>query len=753
MLLILAAAAHGDQLRFDRAAQWSEWNFARSAVRLAGNSVEPVQFHKNVNAALNAAEFGGGILKVGSNRFQAARLIDGDATTGWAPDPDSDPLDWFVEIDLGRAVTAHRIELLFDETAPPFELFELFLSTGEPATDVVGNPIQGRLVFRLSERFRENRQHRLVYEPEILFETPIEALRIEAFAFSAEARLTEVIVETPGDNLALRLVERGGAIEAVNDFTGEPAPASLSNVQLLVDGSIPNFWRNGSEPRKTWPTWSQITLDLGATYLVDFVRIVGFLVPRREIQFKLYEVVTSDGSLAPDGTLIWAKHFSGLPSDHTRQIGIADHVFEAIPSRFVRINWLIWDPACANFNRTAGQNTKSICFARGSTSEIQVFGEGYPQAVTLTSPLIDLTESKNLNSIEWGATTPAGTRVEVRTRTGDEVVEQLTFRDKNGKEVTEKKWGRLIPAFRGPIDTMSVAGGDWSPWSTIYPESGARALSPTPRRLMEISARLVTERTDDAPRLDWLAVNFTDPIAAQTFGEVVPLLATPGEVTEFSYYLRPEGSPTGFDQVLLQASALPRFVSASLNGAASEVSVESDSSGFRVTFPTRVRSGDVLELRFESTLYVQSTRFDVFLQDSRLGDEIRQQVDAGDASEEVESSTNVVRLPLDAKLLYNVELSSRIITPNGDLFNDELLIDVDLTNVLLPRPVRVTVYDLAGRRVWSEEQLISAGQHRFLWGGVQSDGALAPPGLYVLELQLSADAREESVRRTVGIAY
>ena len=114
MLLILAAAAYGDQLRFDRAAQWGEWKFPRSAVRLAGNSVEPEQFHKNVNATLNAAEFGGGILKVGSNRFQAARLIDGDATTGWAPDPDSDPQDWFVEIDLGRAVTAHRIELLFE---------------------------------------------------------------------------------------------------------------------------------------------------------------------------------------------------------------------------------------------------------------------------------------------------------------------------------------------------------------------------------------------------------------------------------------------------------------------------------------------------------------------------------------------------------------------------------------------------------------------------------------------------------------
>ena len=752
-LLCPVTGASAEQMRFDRASQWSQWEYARSAVRLAGNSVEPVRFRKDVNAAANVTEFGGGILDVGSNRFQAGRILDGDPATGWAPEPDTDREDWFVEIDLGRAVSARRIELLFDEGSPPFDLFELFLSTGEPAVDLVGNPIEGSLVFRLSERFRENQRHHLVYEPEILFETPIQVLRLEVLSFPPEARLTEVIVETPGDNLAVNLLDRGGALEIVNDFTGDGDLVSLTNGQLMVDGSIPNGWRNGSEPRKTHPTWSQITLDLGATYLVDFVRIISSIGAGRGFNFKLYELLTSDGSLAPDGSLIWDKHFTGLAGDRNQQTGIADHVFPALSGRFVRINWLIWDTACADFFGTAGQNTKWICFARGSTQEIQVFGEGFPRAVGLTSPLIDFGEAKNLNSVEWAGTTPDGTRLEVRSRSGSDVVEQLAFRDKNGKEVTPRKWERLIPSFRGPIDTVRVAGGDWSPWSTIYPESGARALSPSPRRYLELNTRLVTEVSDVAPRMDWLAVNFTDPIAEETFGEVVPLLVRPGVETEFSYFLRPGSSPAGFDQISLQASTVPRFSLALVNGVVSDVAVESDSSGFRVTFPQRLRGGDLVELRFGSTVFIQSTRFDAFLQDSRLGDGIRQQVDAGDASDEAVSSTNVVSLPLNTKLLDNVVLSARVVTPNGDLSNDELRIEVDLTTVLATRPVRVRIHDLAGRTVWEEERLLSAGEHSYTWSGRRQDGRLAPPGLYLLELFVNGDAKQERVLRTVGVAY
>ena len=56
------------------------------------------------------------------------------------------PEDWFIEIDLGRAVAARKVTLIFDEEAPPFELFTLFLSTGEQAIDVVDNIVDGSLI-------------------------------------------------------------------------------------------------------------------------------------------------------------------------------------------------------------------------------------------------------------------------------------------------------------------------------------------------------------------------------------------------------------------------------------------------------------------------------------------------------------------------------------------------------------------------------------------------------------------------------
>ncbi len=753
VILLCTTVGWADQLRFDQVAEWSEWSFSRSSVQLnASGGVEPVRFRKDIDAVANAVDFGGGIHNVGSNPFAAPWIMDGDPATGWSPDPEADRSDWFVEIDLGRGISARRIELHFDEDSPPFELFDLLLSTGESALDRVGNPIEGSVVFRLKERYSENRRHHIIYEPEILFNTPVQVLRIAALTFPAGARLTGVVVKTPGDNLAVNLLERGGSLQVVHDVTGTEDVVSVANGRLLVDGSIPRGWRVGAEPRRSYDTWSEITLDLGASYLVDFVRIVGGVGARRGFNFKFYELLTSDGSLAPDGTLIWDKHFSGLPGDINHLTGLVDHHFPAVPARFVRITWLIWDAACADFYSSQGQNTKWICFASGSSQEIQVFGEGFPRSVGLTSSLIDLGEQKNLNTVEWGSQTPPGTRVEVRSRTGSDVVEEYVYQDKNGKEVTKRQWERLIPSFRGPIDTLRIAGGDWSPWSATYPSSGARFLSPSPRRYLELNARLISADAEIAPQLEWLAVNFTAPIASETFGEVVPLLAVPGVETEFSYFVRTGLAPAGFDRIAIEASSVLRFTAAFVDGTPLDVSVEADSSGFRVTFPRRVRSGELVELRFQSTLFVQS-RFDAFLEDSRLGGDIRQRADPGDANELVESSTNVVRLPLDASLLGSIGASARVITPNGDGNNDELRLNLKLTNVLEPRPLRLRVFDLGGRMVWEEERLISAGPHTFVWSGRGAGGSVVPPGIYLIELRASGDAREETVRRTVGVVY
>ena len=768
-LLCLPLTSSADQLRFDSARDWRQWQLPLGIVELTPDgSIEPVRIRKNINAALNAEDFGGGIRDVGSNQRDARLVIDGDPTTGWSPDPGDDPDDWYIEIDLGRAVSAYRVNLRFDSQAPPFELFDLFMSTGEHEINVIGNPIENSLIYRIRHRFKENRRHELTFELDDSEHTPIQFLRIGSLKHVPDARLVEVEVETIGDNLLVGLSEKGGGIDIVVDVERSGEAASLGNALSLIDGDLTTrFWQR-NEPRATIDIHGHITLDLGAVYWVDLMRIIGGVVvrsgfgggiwtshyvSRRSFIFKFYEVLTSDGSLSPNGTRIWTKHFSAWPSDETRSRGMADHRFEPIQTRFVRIRWRVWDAACA-FGIGGQAYTAQNCLVTGSTEELQVFGEGFPQKVSLHSPLIDLGDGKNLNAVKWQADTPPDTRVEIRTRTGNEVAEQFVFHDKNDKEVTEKKWEKLIPSFRGPIDTLITPGGDWSPWSKIYSVSGEAFQSPSPRRYLEMEVRLVTDALREAARLDWLALDFSPPIAARTVGEIYPLEAQAGTTTDFSYFLRPIQTQTaGFDRLSVETSAPVRFTGAVLDDETIEARAETTATGFQVTFSQPIHSNQLVELRFESSIFLQSTRFDVFLGDSHQDDAIRQRVDPGDASDAVESSTNVVRLPVSRNLFAHLQITPPVLTPNGDGINDELKVQLDLVNVLEPRPLCLRLFDLAGRLLYEQEQEAVAGQQQITWDGRSAGGERLSPGLYIVELHIAGDARKETARRLVSVAY
>ena len=771
-LLCLPLLLSADQLRYDTARDWQQWQLPLGAVEVTPDgTVEPIRIRKEINAALNAADFDGGIRDAGSNRGDAGLVIDGDPSTGWSPDADADPDDWFIEIDLGRGISANSVTLVFDAEAPPFELFDLLLSTGEPETNDIAAPIEGSLIYRLKERFKENERHRVTYTIEQPDYTPIQFLRIEILKHVPGARLAEVEVEAIGDNIALGLVERGGIVD-VNINLASNSPQPLGKVLSLIDGDLYKRWTAGTASRGAADINAHMILDLGAVYWLDQVRIIGGVVvrsgfgggiwsthyvSRRRWGFRFYELMTSDGSLSPDGTRIWTKHFSGFAPDAERARGLVDHHFDLIPTRYVRIFWKFWDTSCISYASLGEQSTTNMvlgCSAGGNTDEIQFFGEGYPQMVQFHSPLIDLQGDKNLNAVEWQADTPPDTRVEIRSRTGNQVVEELTFRDKNGKEVTEKKWEKLIPSFRGPIDTTLVAGGDWSPWSKLYAFSGHEFQSPSPRRYLELDVKLVSDRPDAAAMLDFLAVDFTPPLARQAVGEIYPLEAQPGTSTQFSYFLRPSQTQTaGFDRLSVETSAPVRFTDAVLEDQTVEAHVDTTATGFRVTFPQPIRSEQLVELRFESSVFLQSTRFDLFLEDSRQDDSIRQRVDPGDATERVESSTNVVQLPVSRTLLANLMLSSRTLTPNGDGINDEIEAKLDLVNVLAPRPLRLRLFDLAGRLVYQQEEQGLAGQQRFRWDGRGEAGERVPPGLYILQLHIAGDAQEETARRLISVAY
>ena len=92
-------------------------------------------------------------------------------------------------------------------------------------------------------------------------------------------------------------------------------------------------------------------------------------------------------------------------------------------------------------------------------------------------------------------------------------------------------------------------------------------------------------------------------------------------------------------------------------------------------------------------------------------------------------------------------------SPNGDGINDDLAISFDLINVLSARPLRLQLYDLAGRQIYAVEQPAAAGRQVLRWAGRDAAGSHVPPGLYLAEVHISGDAGDRSVRRTVSVAY
>jgi len=342
----------------------------------------------------------------------------------------------------------------------------------------------------------------------------------------------------------------------------------------------------------------------------------------------------------------------------------------------------------------------------------------------------------------------------VRSRSGNELQLQVTYHDKNNKEVTAKKYGKLIPSFKGRIDTAFSAGGDWSPWSNIYLRPGEAFQSPSPRRYMELQVALISARAERGVQLDWLEIEFDNPLAQQVLGEIFPVQVQPGKQTEFTYYIQPRQiAGTGFDRLLLETSAPVEFKGVWVDGERQEVVLEETDRGFAVTLPAPIRESRLLELRFVGTVFVDATRFDAFLADSRDAALARQRVDSGDAYAEVVSSTNAVRLPVAPQLLANVSIEPRILTPNADGVNDVLRVEFDLVNVLAPRLVGLRVFDMAGRLLQVLEEQGLAGDGALVWDGGAQDGVRVPPGLYVAELRIDGDGGIQSRRRVISVAY
>ncbi|MEE3258737.1 MAG: discoidin domain-containing protein [Candidatus Latescibacterota bacterium] len=801
-----------DRVEVSRAAHWQDWT-APEGTRIihADGTVEPRFIRRDINAVLNAGEFryvsegdtlAGGIGGAGSNIERAPLVIDGDDETSWEPELDRPVDDWWVDVDLGRAVVAQRIAVRFAQSGDPFLKFRVMVSDGRTTFTTV----RRREFFRVGLVNIDNKtQREFVFEVEPrqrvaegLTGAVTQVVRIEALASDGvrgaeiERATHEALPEADRgviDYFRRTRADRQIRVEQeIYDFlpAAEQAPPRyyrrerprLAEVEVIALGdnaarltrpSLEEWAKHEQRHTRTYTDGllatffflreynplrdeNQIQIDLGAKYWLDRIRLLSPGEPP-----PAYQLRVADGALNPDGELIWRLFDEKLNREGFLQV---EESFPSQEIRYIDLRRLAFAP---------GDQEK------GQISEIQAYGEGYVSEVVMVSPIVKLRRSMLFSVLTWAGETPRNTQIEVRTRAGNELLRVAHYFTPRGSEISQVTWERRSEDRRGPVVIEELPGDDWSNWSEVYHRSGAAFKSPSPRRYALFEVRLKTTDPLRTARIWALNLHFEPPLVDQAFAELWPVRGIePGREEEFTLYVRPEfaANNPGFDRLRLQSSSAVPLELLSVRAWRENLlrlgrgltlwpgvlQVErSEEGALDLVFPEAVDRPTLYAIRFRTQVFLGHTQFSADLRHADFPARV-QQISAGPATELVASQSLVAVVDLEAgRLLEDVTVNPPVLTPNGDGINDESAIEAKIFAVEGTKRLQVGIFDLAGRRVrdLSLVQSRPSGTHRVLWDGRDGAGRLVPPGVYAVRLALATDARRQGTQalRLIHVVY
>ncbi|MBT4503440.1 MAG: hypothetical protein HOC74_37260 [Gemmatimonadetes bacterium] len=402
--------------------------------------------------------------------------------------------------------------------------------------------------------------------------------------------------------------------------------------------------------------------------------------------------------------------------------------------------------------------------------EFEIFGTGYMSRGTYLSDILDLEDRATVGALRWvenAVGDPLFSQLSVRVRTGlddSPVLYQEILRDAQRKkigerEVTSEAYYQLYVLDRAPLEEDAQ---NWSPWSTV--ENGGLINAPVPRRFaqvqLEFTGELFAAREVDRLAFDYL----TPPIADTLRAEVFPRLAQAEEPASFRYavQMRATGEVRGYDRLEVDTNVQVEEISAvRLNGEVLEFEVEEiRADGFALNFPLIRADGSVLEFSFDLPIFRFGTTFSGRVY-NRVSGDVPQRLEPGNAAsfgpDDIDELSNLfVAIPKRqlGKLVGEVVVERRVITPNGDGANDRFGIFFNLLQLVEPAPVSLELFDLAGRRVhtlFEEERGIGPVSRE--WDGRLESGELVLPGNYVWVLRVRADAFEERYSGVLAVVY
>ncbi len=767
----LAPRAFAEVLVFDSPEKWQTWQIPTGVVLVGEEGqLELKRFQKDINAIADAhlfkqptqqrGEVTGGIWQVGSNSALAPRILDGDAQTFWAFEQSDDLVDWVVTIDLGRPVLAERIRLHFPDQdgARPWRQFSVFVATGA-RIQVTEDIFKYEQVFRTTkpngetlieiEMVGKQDTARVIDEgldidlEEFNDFRMVRFLRIRADEKSADAALAEVEVIAAGDNVSLGVLERGGSFD--NGLLAREPQNMFDGITDTYGNIFTVKSKGGWRESGVW--WE---VDLGALFWLDEAFIYwqdrgeglsSFLFGGLQAGTG-YEVLFSDGRRTIAGNIDYTPLIFE-PRPIGNEGSLRHHRYRFAPRR---ARYLFWHSL-----------TDTGWFSR--PMEFMLFSPGYPAQVTLQSGFIDLgrligdDRPKAIKTVNWQAEIPTATRLQLRSRSGNELQEAYIFHDRKGEVITQNKWAASPNVLKGPVDTLIIAGNDWGEWSNFYQFSGEDFKSDTPRRFIQLELILSTDDPQVAPVVNSLTINFEDALVREARGRILPRETGVNEDTHFTYTVQPsaDARDSGFDRLRLD-------ISAPIDLGAVRVQVGEDE-----VFPSEVRaqgdtllfidlpqiiSSDSVRISFATRVLRNATVFNM-----SLG--LTERPGLWQSVEALERRSNTVFLPDlvgSGQLVGDLRITPATFTPNGDGINDEVQITFALLKAIGAQP-QVRISDLAGRHVAELSGNQQGDIKTFIWDGRSSSGEQVGPGIYLCQIDAGAEVRERLIVRTVAVAY
>lgn len=169
-----------------------------------------------------------------------------------------------------------------------------------------------------------------------------------------------------------------------------------------------------------------------------------------------------------------------------------------------------------------------------------------------------------------------------------------------------------------------------------------------------------------------------------------------------------------------------------------------------------VGPGPLVRLRFRAPVFLNGTTLQLAVRNTAGGaDAPWQGVEPGDAAPLLPGNTLSISVPFAGQVIGDFRISPNPFTPNGDNINDEAEIGFSVFKITASRQVRVRVYTLDGRAVWEKVQVIQSGPATIRWPGTDDQGRKVPPGLYICQVEVDADAARGAQRhsRLVAVVY